>query len=171
MTGYVATAETVIRATPHRVWQSLTDPELIAQYMFGSRVETGWRAGDPIVWKGEYDGKLYEDKGEILLVEPERRLAVSHYSPLSGVDDVPENYHTVTYTLAPVEDGTLLSLSQDNNASQDEAEHSQATWEQMLAGLRQVAEQARGPTRDLRRWRDSVSTPAAGRPRARPSTP
>jgi len=55
---------------------------------------------------------------------------------------VPENYHTVTYMLAPVEDGTLLSLSQDNNASQDEAEHSGSTWEQMLAGLRQVAEQA-----------------------------
>ena len=87
MTGRVATAETDIRAPRSKVWQALTDPDQIQKYMFGSRVETDWKPGSTIVWKGEYEGKKYEDKGEILEVENERRLKMTHFSPLSGEPD------------------------------------------------------------------------------------
>jgi hypothetical protein len=30
-----------------------------------------------MTWKGEYDGKKYEDKGEILEVVPDRRLSLN----------------------------------------------------------------------------------------------
>ena len=66
---HVATAETEIEASPAEVWKALTDPELIKKYMFGSEVVTDWQPGSPITWKGEYEGKPYEDKGEILEVE------------------------------------------------------------------------------------------------------
>jgi uncharacterized protein YndB with AHSA1/START domain len=89
MADHVATAESEIDAPPSQVWAALTDPEQIKKYMFGSEVETDWRPGSPIVWKGEYEGKQYEDKGEILEFEPERRLKVTHFSPLSGQEDVP----------------------------------------------------------------------------------
>lgn len=75
MTGLIATAETDIDAAPERVWQALVDPDQIRQYMFGSQVVTDWRPGSPIVWKGKYEGRSYEDKGEVLQVEPARRLA------------------------------------------------------------------------------------------------
>jgi uncharacterized protein YndB with AHSA1/START domain len=140
MSGIVATAQTDIAASPTRVWAALTDPEQIKKYMFGSQVETDWQPGSPIVWKGEYEGKPYEDKGEVVRFEPEHQLEVTHFSPLSGQEDKPENYHTLTYELEPRGDGTHLSLSQDHNASEEEAEHSRANWETMLASLKDVTE-------------------------------
>jgi uncharacterized protein YndB with AHSA1/START domain len=140
MTGRVATAETDIHAPRSKVWRALTDPDQIRKYMFGSTVETDWKPGSRITWKGEYDGKRYEDKGEILEVVEERRLKVSHFSPLSGEEDAPENYHTLLYELEEDDGTTHVSLSQDNNPSEEAAEHSRANWEKMLSGLKQVVE-------------------------------
>jgi uncharacterized protein YndB with AHSA1/START domain len=137
---HVATAEIDIDAPRDKVWTALTDPAQIKEYMFGSQVVTDWEQGSPIVWKGEYEGKTYEDRGEILEIEPERRLKVTHFSPLSGQEDVPENYHTLLYELDQRDGKTHVSLSQDRNPSKEAAEHSQANWEQMLAGLKQVVE-------------------------------
>jgi uncharacterized protein YndB with AHSA1/START domain len=140
MSDVVATAETDIDASPKQVWKALTDPELIEQYMFGSRVVTDWKVGSPIVWKGEFEGKKYEDKGEILAIEPEKLLKVTHFSALSGQDDRPENYRTLVYELEERDGTTRVSLSQDKNPSEEAAEHSRANWEKMLAGLKQVVE-------------------------------
>jgi uncharacterized protein YndB with AHSA1/START domain len=140
MTGHVATAEAEIRAPRSEVWRALTDPDQIQKYMFGSRVETDWKPGSPITWKGEYEGKKYEDKGEILEVVEERRLKVTHFSPLSGEEDAPENYHTLVYELEENDGQTHVSLSQDNNRSEEAADHSRANWEKMLSGLKEVVE-------------------------------
>jgi len=140
MADYVATAETEINASPAQVWAALTDPKLIKKYMFGSVVETDWQQGSSIIWKGEYEGKTYQDKGEILEIETERRLKVSHFSPLSGQEDVPDNYHTLLYELKPNGDKTRISLSQDKNASEEEAERAKGNWEMMLGGLKEVVE-------------------------------
>ena len=72
MSGHVATAQCEIDAPPEQVWRALTDRELIKQYMFGSEVETDWKPGSPITWQGEFEGRPYEDKGEIISVEPGR---------------------------------------------------------------------------------------------------
>ena len=145
MTGHVATAEIEIKAPAARVWTALTDPELVAKYMFGSRVETDWREGSPIMWKGEYEGRAYVDKGEIIEVQPQRRLKMTHFSPLSGQQDEPGNYHTLLYELEETHGTTHVSLSQDNNASEQEAEHSRGNWETMLAGLKDVVEASPSP--------------------------
>ena len=142
MADFVATAETEIEAPPKRVWTALTDPDEIEKYMFGSRVVTDWKPGSPIVWKGEYEGKKYEDKGKILEFEPERRLRVTHFSPLSGDEDVPANYHTVTYELEGNGGRTHVALSQDNNATAEAAEHSKSNWEKMLSGLKEIVEKS-----------------------------
>jgi uncharacterized protein YndB with AHSA1/START domain len=140
MTDHVATAETDIRAPRSAVWRALTDPDEIEKYMFGSRVETDWKPGSRITWKGEYEGKTYEDKGEVLEVERERRLKLTHFSPTSGDEDVPENYHTLVYELEESDGKTHVSLSQDNNKSEEAAEHSRANWDKMLSGLKEVVE-------------------------------
>jgi uncharacterized protein YndB with AHSA1/START domain len=142
MPGRVATAEIDIDATPQDVWNALTDPEQIEKYMFGSRVETDWMKGRPITWKGEYEGRAYEDKGEIVEFAPERRLAFTHFSPMSGTEDVPSNYHTLVYELERHGAQTHLSLSQDNNKTDEDAEHSRANWEKMLGELKRVVETA-----------------------------
>jgi uncharacterized protein YndB with AHSA1/START domain len=137
MTGIVAVAEIDIDATTARVWNVLTSPEQLKQLWFGAEVDTDWKVGSPITWTGEWEGKPYQDKGEILAVEPGRLLKFTHFSPLTGQPDVPENYHTLTYTLTA---NTHLKLEQDNNGSEDEAKHSQGMWEQLLAKVKTAAE-------------------------------
>lgn len=140
MPNHVATATVEIDAPPARVWTALTDPAEIEKYMFGSHVVTDWQPGSPIVWKGEYEGTTYEDRGEILEFTPARRLKVTHFSPLSGQEDAPENYHTLTYELEAEGSMTRVALSQDKNPTEEAARHSRANWEKMLSGLKEVVE-------------------------------
>jgi uncharacterized protein YndB with AHSA1/START domain len=142
MSGHVATAQCEIDAPPEKVWRALTDPQLIKKYMFGSEVRTDWKPGSPITWQGEFEGRKYMDKGKIIAVEPGRRLEITHFSPLTGQEDRPENYHRVSYELQQTDGGTSLRLTQDNSSSTEEAEHSAATWQMMLDGLKKVAEQS-----------------------------
>lgn len=140
MPNLVATAEIDIAAPASQVWTALTDPAQIKKYFFGTEVETDWQVGSPIRWRGEFDGKAYEDKGEILEVEPNRRLKLTHFSPLSGQPDEPGNYHTVTYELDDGGETTHLLLSQDNNGDEGEAERASTTWATMLAALKEFVE-------------------------------
>lgn len=136
----IAQASTIVDAPVARVWDALVKPEAIKQYMFGTDVVSEWREGSPIVWKGEWQGKPYEDKGVILQFKPERTLQYTHFSPLSGVPDKPENYHTVTVELTPDGNRTGVSLTQDKNASEEERAHSAKNWEMMLVALKQFLE-------------------------------
>src|SRR2546428_220457 len=68
----VAKASTAINAPAAEVWDALVDPKKIKQFMFGTNVVSDWKKGSPIVWKGEWKGKKYEDKGVILQMERER---------------------------------------------------------------------------------------------------
>ena len=140
MTEHVATARTTIDADPDRVWRAMTDPKLIAQYMMGSEVESDWQPGSTITWTGEWEGKAYQDKGEVLQVEPGRLLEVTHYSPMTGADDVPESYHTLRYELTPSGHGTEVTLTQDGCDSAEQAEQFSQNWQGMLDGLKKVAE-------------------------------
>jgi uncharacterized protein YndB with AHSA1/START domain len=140
MNGIVATASIDIAAPAEKVWAALTEPEQIAAYMFGSQVETDWKVGSPITWNGEWEGKPYQDKGEVLAYDEPRRLSVTHFSPLTGQDDVPENYHTLVYELSDSDAGTTVELSQDNNGSEEEAEHSTQNWTMVLDGLKKQVE-------------------------------
>jgi uncharacterized protein YndB with AHSA1/START domain len=142
MTNYLASAETDIAAAPERVWDVLTDPEQLKELWFGAEVKTDWQQGSPITWSGEWEGKPYQDKGEILEVDPGRLLKLTHYSPLTGQPDVPENYHTLIYTLDGDGTATHLKLTQDNNASEEEAKHSQEMWEMLVAKVKDAAETA-----------------------------
>jgi uncharacterized protein YndB with AHSA1/START domain len=135
-----ATASITIDASPDEVWHALTDPGTIERYYFGTTVETDWQVGSPITWSGEYEGTAYRDHGVILEVRQGRLLRHTHFSPLSGDDDIPANHHTLTYTLVPDGAATKLTLTQDNNADTAAVEHSQANWATVLEGLRTVVD-------------------------------
>lgn len=137
----VAKTSTRINVPRDQVWKALVDPNAIRQYMFGTQVVSEWRVGRPIVWKGEWQGRAYEDKGVILRFGPERTLQHSHFSPLSGLPDQPENYHTVTVELSPEGNQTKIVLSQDHNANEEERMHSEQNWRMMLAALKKFVEE------------------------------
>jgi len=137
---YVAKATITINAPASRVWDALTQPDLIKQYLFGTEVTTDWRVGSPITYQGTWEGKAYKDKGKVLQVEPGKLLVSTFWSSLSGLPDVPENYQTVRYELSAEGSGTRLTIIQDNNATQEEANHSAQNWKFVLDGIKKILE-------------------------------
>jgi uncharacterized protein YndB with AHSA1/START domain len=135
-----ATASILINAEPAAIWAVITDPQQLGQAFFGATVDTDGRVGSPITYRGEWQGRRFEDKGEIVKVQPDEVLQVTHFSPLSGQPDIPENYHTVTFQLARRDGGTELVITQTNAASQEEREHSEANWAKVLDSIKQAAE-------------------------------
>jgi len=136
----IARASLTVDAPRAKVWDALVNPKAIKRYMFGAAVVSDWREGSPIVWKGEWQGKPYEDKGTLLEVEPGRTLRYSHFSPLSGLPDEPGNYHTVTIELSGEGNQTRVALTQDNNPTDEARVHSEKNWGMMLAALKKFLE-------------------------------
>ncbi len=137
---FIAKTSITINAPKSKVWEALTKPELIKQYLFGTEVTTDWQVGSPITYKGIWEGKAFEDKGKVLENEPEKLLVSTFWSALSGKPDLPENYQTVRYELASDGSGTRLTLTQDNNASQEEADHAEQNWNMVMTGMKKLLE-------------------------------
>src|SRR5665648_143240 len=135
---FIAKASTTLKVPISKVWDALTKPELIKQYMFGTEVITDWKVGSPITYKGVWEGKPYKDKGKILQIEFEKLLVTTFWSSLSDLPDIPENYKTVRYELSALGDITNLVITQDNNNSQHEANHSEQNWKMVLDGIKKL---------------------------------
>ncbi|MET0734329.1 MAG: SRPBCC domain-containing protein [Microbacterium sp.] len=138
--GFIAEADVDIAAPADRVWKLLTQRGPDPDIMFGAEIVSDWTPGSAIRWKGEYEGREYEDKGTVIEIDPPRRLVVTHFSPLSGSDDLPENYHRLAYELSGSDGSTHVSLAQDGNESAEAAQHSADNWRAMLDGLKKAAE-------------------------------
>lgn len=140
MQNLTAAVSDTINAPPAAVWAALTTPKTLKRYFFGADVESDFEEGSPITFSGEYEGKAYRDRGEILEAEPERRLTYSHYSGASGKPDRPENYHQVSYELAPHGGGTRLTIRQDGNESDQAKAAAEKNWRAVLDGLKECVE-------------------------------
>jgi uncharacterized protein YndB with AHSA1/START domain len=136
----ISQATISIQASISKVWEALTSPDLIKQYLFGTTVKTDWRLGSPIIYEGQWQGKPYQDKGTILQIEPGKLLVSTYWSSIAGLPDVPENYKTVRYELSPDGSGMRLTITQDNNANQDEAIHSSQNWKMVLENIKKLLE-------------------------------
>jgi len=135
-----ATAEVTIKGGVSQVWDALVSPDKIKRYMFGADVVSDWKVGSPIVWRGEWRGKPFEDKGRILEIQPGKRLRYSHFSPLSGEPDRPESYHTVTIQVEGIDGEVHVDLSQDHAGDEKARQESSRNWNMMLEGLKKTVE-------------------------------
>jgi uncharacterized protein YndB with AHSA1/START domain len=137
--GFVATASIVIEARAEKVWKALTDPAQIKRYLYGTEAISDWKVGSPIVYKGLWEGRPYEDKGRILEIEPGRLFRSSYWSAFSGLPDEPANYNTVTYELAAGE-STTLSVTQDNIPSEEGRAQAEGNWRMVLQAIKELLE-------------------------------
>ena len=141
VTGVTARVEKVIHASAAEVWNAITTPGTLKKFFFGADVQTDWKVGSPIRMSGEFKGKKYEDKGEVLAVEPRQRLGFSHWSAMSGKADSPENYHIVTFNLSPSGAETKVVLTQANltgGTTPSDVTHRadyEKNWSTVLGGL------------------------------------
>jgi uncharacterized protein YndB with AHSA1/START domain len=129
-----------INAPVANVWKALTDPKTIKQFMFGADVKTSWKVGTPIVYTGEYQGKPYKEKGEIVAFEPNEVLKTTNFSSMSQLEDTPENYNLVTYRVKEDGDRTKLTITQDNIKNEESIEGSTSNWKIVLKQLKKVVE-------------------------------
>ncbi len=138
--NFIAKSSILIDAPPSQVWEALTNPKMIKQYLFGTDAISDWKVGNPIIYRGIWNGKSYEDKGTILSVVPEKLLVSTYWSSMSGLADSPENYKKVTYQLTLENNQTMLTISNDNNATKEDRDHSAKNWDMVLSALKKLLE-------------------------------
>lgn len=139
-----------INATPAKVWDVLVNPEQTRKYMFGCETVSDWKAGSELLWQMEYEGKtIIPVKGKIVEIDPERFLAYTTFDPNSAMEDIPENYLTVTYTLSEENGQTLLEVTQgdysrvaDGERRYQESYNNGEGWQPILVEIKKVAEES-----------------------------
>ncbi len=132
---------TTIKAPKQKVWEVLTTPEHIRQFLFGTTVQTDWREGNAITFEGIWEGKPYKDKGVVREFEPLKSLKHTFWSSNSGKEDKPENYVLVGYELHDNGDSTELIITQDGVKTEKELKHLEQNWSKVAQGIKTLAEE------------------------------
>jgi uncharacterized protein YndB with AHSA1/START domain len=139
-TDITTEASITIHAPASRVWEALTTPAIVKRWFFGVDTETDWAEGSPIVHRGEYQGRPYEDRGTIVTFEPRRLLVHTHWSSVSGLPDNPEHYQTVSWALAERDGTTQLTVGEVNLPSEQAKTVSEQGWSMALGALKDLLE-------------------------------
>ncbi len=138
--SFKLTVQQTIHAPIEKVWDSLTNPEVVKQYFFGSQLVTTWHPNTPIIFKGEYEGKAYEDKGTVLKFVPLEMLEYDYYSSWSDLEDRPENYQIITYRVKSKGQNTVLTISQRNIDALEKKVDSAKNWKGLMLTLKKMME-------------------------------
>ena len=106
----VKTSDSIVKilAPASKVWLALTVPDLVKQWQYGADLLTTWEPGTPIIFRNEWNGQIFEQKGTVLEFIPGSRLKYSLFFPHAGLQDIPEHYFFMTYELT--ESGELTSV-------------------------------------------------------------
>jgi len=125
--------EIYIKATPERLWEAITDPEIRAKYTFGARQTSDWTPGSRYeLWAPAANGLLGE--GENIVVDPPRRL-VQSMRALWGEDVKAEGTSRVTWEIEPIGDSCHLTLTHDQ-LREGANEELYGGWPMILSGLK-----------------------------------
>jgi uncharacterized protein YndB with AHSA1/START domain len=141
MTEFTAKLSILIDASKEKVWEALTNPDIVKKYFYGTTLITDWKVGSRIIFRGEWQGKTYEDKGEILEFIPNQKLVYNYWSTMSGLPDKPELYQILTYELKEENNGITVSIIQQNLDSEKRMQHAEESWEPVLQGLKKIVEE------------------------------
>lgn len=132
-----------IQTTASRIWHALTKPDLIKLYFFCTEAISDWTEGSPIIFKGEREGKSYEDKGTILIVEQDKLFRYNYWSSIAGIEDSPENYVIITYELFEEGGYTTLNITQENIPDESMKLHFDYNWRKVMNDLKVLLEKER----------------------------
>lgn len=128
---------TTIDAPLEKVWDALTNPEIVKQYFFGTELLTDWTVGNAIIFQGEWEGQPYQDRGIVLEYMHNQKLAYSYLSNWSGLEDLPEHYLWVCYEVKQSNEGTEVTISQ-SNYDEERAKHSNENWAGIIGEMKKI---------------------------------
>jgi len=129
-----------IDAPVEKVWNTLTQPELVKRWQYGSDVITDWNTGSDIRFRTEWEGKVFEQWGKILEVRKNELIKYSLFAPRPDLEDKPENYFVMHYVLTPENGQTQLEIIQEDNRPNAVQEAEQGEENPILQTLKSIAE-------------------------------
>ena len=129
-----------INATPQKVWDTLTKPEFVKLWQYGSDLQTNWEIGGKIKFVTEWEGRTFEQSGTVLEFTPTQKLKYSLFAPRPDLEDKPENYFEMIYSLTGDNGQTKLEITQEDNRPNSVQEDEQGEENPILKMLKQIAE-------------------------------
>lgn len=101
---------TFIRATPEKIFEAITRPEIAARY-WGHENVSDWKVGSKWEHVRDNDERKVNIAGNVLEVDAPNRLVISWSDPSEY--DLPEKHSRVTFDLVPYEDMVKLTVTHD----------------------------------------------------------
>lgn len=129
--------EIYIKATPERVWEAITNPDMRAKYTFGATVRSDWTNGSKYAATAP-DRSFTIFDGENLEVDPPRRL-VQSFNAQWGDDVKSEGTSRVTWEIERVEDSCCVTVTHDR-LREDANAQLYGGWPMILSGLKTLLE-------------------------------
>ena len=129
---------TLIRTTPAKLWEALTEPRFIRQYWFNANIESGWKKGSP--WEIRFpDGRL-ADSGEILEIDPPRRVVIRWQNEWNP-EFKAEGPSRCTIELQPMENAVKLTITHELEGPKSKLITAvSASWPFVLSNLKSLLE-------------------------------
>jgi uncharacterized protein YndB with AHSA1/START domain len=151
MTPKLVISSIRIQASKAAVWDALVNPAKTKVYMFGCETVSDWKVGSSLLWQMMYEGNLLTAvKGNVVTMDAPNYLAYTVFDPNNqAMDDIPENYLTVTYALEDVEGQVQLTVTQGdyNTVAEGEKRYAEAYnggegWNPILVQIKALVEGA-----------------------------
>jgi uncharacterized protein YndB with AHSA1/START domain len=132
-----------INSEPVKVWTTLTDLELMRQWLgepeMKIEVQTDWKINTTIFIRGFHHIK-FENKGIVLQYDRVKKLSYSHLSSISRLPDKPENYSILEFVLTPIDKQTLLTLNISNFPTETIRKHLEFYWRTTIVAIKKRVE-------------------------------
>lgn len=129
-----------INASPEKVWETITSPELVKNWQYDSDLLTTWEPGSPIRFRTVWGDQVFEQWGTVLAFRPHELVQYSLFAPRPGLEDKPENYFTMSYVLSEEGGLTKLEIIQEDNRPNAVQEAPQGEENPVLKSLKELAE-------------------------------
>jgi uncharacterized protein YndB with AHSA1/START domain len=140
---------TYIRTTPEKLWKALLDPEFTRQYWVGTWQESEWKPGAS--WRMMIPDGRIADGGEILEIEPERRLVLTWRNEFKP-ELRAEGFSRLTYELEEAGESVKLTITHEMDRSDSKFIQAVSTgWPHILASLKSLLETGESLA-ETRRW-------------------
>ena len=129
-----------INASIQKVWDTITKPEKVKLWQFGSDLITTWEVGTKIEFITEWEGTIFKQWGKVLEIESNNLLKYNLFAPRPDLEDKPENYFIMSYVLTSENGQTKLEIIQEDNRPNAVQEEPQGEENPILKSLKDIAE-------------------------------